>query len=221
MAVLLHEKRDNTTLGLWEISEQIPELLEYARLAPEENLSYSKINAEHRKKEWLATRALLNALIGKHCPIGYYADGRPFIEGQNQNISISHSAGYVAIFLHEQHHPGIDIELNSRVVGKVGNRFLSIQEMERCNQTPESSNYLMLLHWCAKEAIFKMIPRKEIIFSSDIQVQKINLSDRSGTIEGSFIGESVHIPILLNFRLFNQLIIIYGDIDKTIFDSFG
>ena len=199
MPLILHKDIINGEIGLWEISEELEDLEHLAGLSLTDSITYSGISALHRKKEWLATRALLRELLGKTITINYHNDGRPYLESCRYNISISHSACFVAIMLHENNIPGIDIELSSRQVSKVASRFLSPDEYEVCRDRTGISNHKLLLHWCAKEAIFKMIHFSNVEFSADIQITLNDTTADSGSFQGFYAGKTGQILVPLEY----------------------
>jgi 4'-phosphopantetheinyl transferase len=217
MPLILRKNIDNGEFGLWKVAEEIEDLLLLAKLSGPDVVTYSGISAPHRKKEWLATRALLNELFGEPHLIKYHTDGRPYLENSQTNISISHSIGYVVVMLHYTYSPGIDIELISREVGKVGSRFLSPDELFICNEKPESSNRRMLLHWCAKEAIYKMIPFSNIEFATDIRILMSNFAEDSGSFKGIFNDKSGPISITLYYKVISEVLIVWGCVDENKF----
>jgi len=217
MPLILHENIENGEIGLWKIAEEVDDLYLLANLSVPDSITFSGITALHRKKEWLATRALLNELMIEPHLIKYHPDGRPWLENCPINISISHSTGYIVILLHSNSIPGIDIELISRKVGRVGSRFLSPEELAFCNEDTEHSNHRMLLHWCAKEAIFKMVPISNIEFSTDISIFAHDSNVDSGTFQGTFNDKSGAIHIKLYYRLAKEVLIVWGWVDKACF----
>lgn len=217
MPLILRKNIENGEIGLWKISEEIEALLLLAKLSVPDTITYSRISAPHRKKEWLATRALLNELKSEPHLIKYHNDGRPFLEDCLTNISISHSTGYIAVILHGTSIPGIDIELTTRKVGRVASRFLSPDELAWCNDKEELSNHRMLVHWCAKEAIFKMIPLSNIEFSTDIHILMNDSSEDSGLFHGTFNDKSGPIPITLYHKIVSEILIVWGSVDKVCF----
>ena len=217
MPLILHENIDYGEIGLWKVSEEIETLLSLAKLTADDTLTYSGISAIHRKKEWLATRALLNELIREQHLIKYHIDGRPYLDNSQINISISHSTGYIAIILHSTSIPGIDIELTTRKVGKVGSRFLSSDELAVCNEQAELSNHRMLVHWCAKEAIYKMVPVSNIEFATDIRIEMSDSAEDSGSFLGIFNDKSGSIPITLYYKILDEVLIVWGWIDDNKF----
>ena len=217
MPLVLHQNIENGEFGLWKISEEIEELLHLARLSDQDRLTYSGISAPHRKKEWLTTRALLNALLSEPDSIQYHYDGSPFLSDGQFNISISHTKGFVAILLHRLYCPGIDIELISRQVGKVASRFLSSDELTACTETMGLSNRRLLVHWCAKEAIFKMVPFTDIEFSTDIQLLIDDVSKDTGSFNGIFNTRSSRVHIPLEYLVYDEVIVVWGYVDELKF----
>ena len=217
MPLILHKNIENGEIGLWKVSEEMEELLELASLSNPDTITFSGISALHRKKEWLATRVLLNELLNEPHLIKYHNDGRPYLENCHINISISHSVGYVAVLLHTTSIPGIDIELITRKVGRVASRFLSPDELANCNETSDLSNQYKLMHWCAKEAIFKMIPLSNIDFSTDIRILLSNSVEDTGSFHGTFNSKSGAIPITLYYKLVSEVLIVWGWVDETYF----
>jgi len=210
MPLILHKNIGNGEIGLWEISEAPEELEHLAGLSPADSITYSGISALHRKKEWLATRALLNELTGETILIKYHNDGRPYLENSKYQISISHTTGFVAIMLHQTCFPGIDIELASRQVSRVARRFLSMEEYEVCRSNEGFLNRKLLLHWCAKEAIFKMVPYSDIKFSKNIQIKLGDSIQDSGSFHGLFIWKSEPVPIALEYLEKKGVIMVWG-----------
>ena len=210
MPLILQRTIENGAIALWKITEELEDLSQLAGLSTDDLITYSEISPLHRKKEWLATRSLLNLMMGKGTQINYHNDGRPFLENSHLNISISHTTGFVAIMLHEISLPGIDIECLSRQVGRVARRFLSPEELEFCTSEPELSNRKLLIHWCAKEAIFKMVPFSNIEFSTDILVSLNDATHNSGSFHGFFKWKLEEFLIKLEFLEENEVILVWG-----------
>jgi len=210
MPLILLKNIDDGVIGLWKISEELEELHQLAGLSPQDLNTYSGISALHRKKEWLATRALLNNLVTKYSPIKYHNDGRPYPETGQYNISISHTTGFVAVMVHEHLIPGIDIELTARQVGRVASRFLSPGEQEACSEKTGFSNQRLLLHWCAKEAVFKMVPFSNIEFSTDIHISLNSPPPNSGIFKAVFNHKAGQIDILLEYLEESGVVLVWG-----------
>jgi 4'-phosphopantetheinyl transferase len=210
MPVILQQHIDQSILGLWKITEELSKLEDLAQLSLSDAIAYSSFSSEKRKKEWLTTRVLLNKLVQKPCLIKHHDTGRPYLDSSDFNISISHTQDFVAILLHPTLTPGIDIEQSTREIGKVAPRFLSAKELEWCSREKASQNRDLMLHWCAKEAIFKMIKSGNIEFSTDIAIEINDTDLESGRIQGVFTQNNTYKQISLEFLEIDKLILVWG-----------
>ncbi|MDR0939584.1 MAG: 4'-phosphopantetheinyl transferase superfamily protein [Mediterranea sp.] len=150
--------RDNTPLlsfGVWKIEETVEELL--ALLPPDRrNACLEEIGnfaSPRRRKEWLSTRVLLNEMLRDNAGIAYTPEGKPYLADHARHISISHTKGYAAVALSDLVPVGIDIEAYGTRVCRVRDRFL--RPDEQINPYRGDEVWSLLLHWSAKEAMFK------------------------------------------------------------------
>lgn len=121
-----------------------------------------------RKHEWLSVRVLLKALCGEEKEIAYYSSGRPYLKDGSRYISISHTRGYVAVALHSSCEVGMDIEQYGTRVRKVASRFIRSDEEPAMMEGDEV--YALLLHWSAKEALFKLMGVEEVDFIRHLRI---------------------------------------------------
>ena len=122
-----------------------------------------------RKVEWLSVRALVKNMIGKDTLILYNAENKPFIRGNTHNISISHSNMLTAVLISKDKRVGIDLEYMSGKIGKVANKFLN--QLETITTDPEMEKFHLYLHWCAKEALYKILDKQDINFRDGITIK--------------------------------------------------
>lgn len=155
-------------LGIWKLSETSEELSNIFQFSDDEKTTFEKFSGERRKVEYLATRLLLEQLTGGKVKIFHLNSGKPQIENSGLNISISHSAEYVAVFLSNEN-IGIDIENANRNIDKIAKRFLQTQEIEWIEKSGKQQ-FLKTLFWCAKEAIFKCSGQTGVQFNSQIYI---------------------------------------------------
>ncbi|MDI9605092.1 MAG: 4'-phosphopantetheinyl transferase superfamily protein [Bacteroidota bacterium] len=153
-------------LGIWKIEETREELLNYF---PEplrsEAIDYiKKIRSIQRAMEWLATRAMLFVLVGDDKSILNYPDGRPYLSDRSHLVSLSHTKEYAALLLHNSLPIGIDIEARSERVKKIANKFISEKEYI----DPNNKVLHQLLHWSAKETLFKRLNLREVDFKEHL-----------------------------------------------------
>lgn len=162
------EHIDGGLLGIWKMDESHEELLllfpEYMR---SNAIEYVKeIRSERRTIEWLSIRILLFMLLGEEKTILNRGDGKPYLKDSNYHISISHTKGYATVFLHETAPVGIDIEIRSERVKKVADKFISDKEYIDTSQ----KTVHQLLHWSAKESLFKLMEENEIDFKHHLHI---------------------------------------------------
>ena len=129
----------------------------------------NRISTESRKKEWLTVRVLLKELIGEEKEIAYTETGKPFLRDQSFFINISHTRGYVAVAVHPSQPIGIDIEFLSERVQKIKNRFLN--ETEKTALCKEQELIHLLLHWSAKESLFKILDEQKVDFKECLHIR--------------------------------------------------
>lgn len=212
MAIKFIEHIDNGFLGFWEITESIEQLMEMLNPETEELERYQSIRNDLRRKEWLAVRLLLQEMTGDDSKISYDPAGKPHLVNTPGHISISHSSNCVVIYLHPEEQPGIDIELITRNVTKAARKFLSASELNDCMVGDQLSNKDVMLRWCAKEAVFKMVPISDIDFASQIACIAQPLTTNDGVFSATFTSKegSLHIP--LNFRCIGDILMVWGHI---------
>jgi phosphopantetheinyl transferase len=153
--------------GVWKIEESSGELLQ--RLEQRESrLLPPGIRTERRQQERLAVRVLLKELLGEETPIAYRANGAPFLPEKKLYLSITHTQGYAAVMLDEQHPVGIDMEYRSKRILKLRSRFMNPEE-ERMIQEEQAAEHLLVC-WCAKETLFKLMGQREVDFRSHLHL---------------------------------------------------
>lgn len=154
-------------LGIWKSDETTEQLLASLQHKDwyEGRLAAS---SEARKREWLSARVLLKALCGEEKEIAYHPSGRPYLKDGSRHISISHTRGYVAVALHPFREVGVDIEQYGTRVKKVASRFIRPDEAPTMEKGDET--YALLLHWSAKEALFKLIGTDGVDFIRHLHI---------------------------------------------------
>ncbi|MGI6573510.1 MAG: 4'-phosphopantetheinyl transferase superfamily protein [Fermentimonas sp.] len=166
-------------LGVWKMEETREELLNYF---PEpqraEAIDYTKkIKSSRRSIEWLATRAMLFVLLDDDKSIQNYPDGRPYLSDRSHLVSISHTRDYAALLLHNSLPIGIDIEERSERIKKIAAKFISEKEYI----DPTNKVLHQLLHWSAKETLFKRLNLREVDFKEHLFLHPFTLQNK-GTI---------------------------------------
>lgn len=132
--------------------------------------------AAHRRLEWLAVRVLLYTLLGEEKEIAYRPDGKPYLADASASISISHTKGYVALVLGQpDREVGIDIEQYGERVKKVAHKFM--REDEQPSPFRGTDTWSLLLHWSAKETMFKCLNASEVDFRKHLHVLPFSVNE--------------------------------------------
>ena len=180
MGLFLQDKTNDTQWAVWKVEESLEALLallpDARRVCCEQELL--QFASERRKIEWLSVRALLYFMLKEDKQIGYSSEGKPFLTDDSFFISISHTKGYVAVILSSVAPVGIDIEQYGQRVKRVYDRF--IRSDERVEPYQGDETWSMLLHWSAKETIFKSME------NADADLRKLCLSHFIPQSEGVF-----------------------------------
>ncbi len=193
------------TVGIWNITETGDELAGRISLYPDEAVEFSEIRHERRKKEFLTIRLLLSELLGRQLRPEYGEDGRPFLNEFSLKISIAHSTDYAVVFLSE-HNVGIDIENTNRPVRSIAGKFMSERELNNVSGFADPE-YGMLVHWCAKEAVFKCTCQNGIDFRSQIHVSPFVPSDGCEFSAGLQSGNMVEEFFLQHLKIGNNALV--------------
>lgn len=158
--------------GVWKIEETVDELSATIPQVKADAENACRLFASAKRQlEYVAVRALVYTLLRRYPAICYKESGKPYLADRSLFLSVSHTAGYAAVLFSEKYEVGIDIERVSERVMNIRQRFLASDEK------PETL-YPILLHWSAKETVFKIIDEENIEFSRHFHV--------SGLEEGCF-----------------------------------
>ena len=185
MALYLQKELDNTAkVAVWKVEETEAELRELSSTPSDEMEEISFIKSESLRKQRLAVRALLNELFGEKVYLAHHDNGKPYIENDSINISITHTDKYVAVILDQNDEVGIDIESLDRDFSAVEKKALSEDEIEDLDD--DKRNEQLAIYWCAKEAIFKKMSQYNVDFAEQIEVEHFR-SKGEGELEATFI----------------------------------
>lgn len=155
MSLFLQHKEESFQWAVWKMDESVDELLSILPRRAFYEQEISHFVSSRRRQEWLSVRALLYKFLGQDKEIAYEPSGKPYLSDQSYFISISHTKGYVAVILSQVSTVGIDIEYYSQRVHKVSGRF--IRSDEKVFSYRGDDTWGLLLHWSAKEAIYKCL----------------------------------------------------------------
>ena len=172
-------------LGVWEIAEDFDTLNSMVNLAAVEKTKLNSFKNISRKVEWLSVRALVKNMLGKDTEILYNSENKPFVRGNTHSISISHSNSLTAVLISKDKKVGIDLEFMSGKISKVADKFINKNESVTSN--PEMKKYHLYLHWCAKEALYKICDKQDINFRDGLTIAPFEPDDH-GFMNGHVVN---------------------------------
>ena len=134
-----------------------------AALSPEALSRVEKKRDGHLRAQSLCAMMLLSELVGKEAlaRLKYRENGRPYLDGADLDISISHTEAWCACAASDssQSKIGIDIEnclFSSDEAKKIARRFFSIGEQKLLNESKDESKTFLEI-WTKKEALKKRL----------------------------------------------------------------
>jgi len=171
MPLLSIKTSRQSTVAIWHVTEDLDALQSGVTLTTSV-ISTLQSCKEHRRKEILGTRHLLNHLLAEAVTIIKDENGRPSIKEYPQvNLSISHSGDYSAVMLSSFESIGIDIQLHRASIRKIAPKFL--YEAEINHSDIDKLHY----YWGIKESVFKAWSKGGVDFKSMIQVPPFQLKN--------------------------------------------
>ncbi|MDZ4715215.1 MAG: 4'-phosphopantetheinyl transferase superfamily protein [Cytophagales bacterium] len=191
--------------GLWNINETEPDLSFLSFESCPENVVHA-----HKRLEWLAGRALIRSLVEamnlSYDGIRKDEFGKPFLKSLPHFISLSHSYPYVAAQIDRSQSVGIDVEQPKEKLRQVGPRVLAAEELADAGNRLDK----LCIYWCAKEALYKIYGRKNLLFSDHLRILPFQLSE-TGLLNGKIVFPEHKNAIGLRYRVTTEYVLVYTD----------
>jgi phosphopantetheinyl transferase len=184
---------EQTRILIWHIEEPLEQLKKDLKLAKADEIRLQKRKILSHQKEFLASRRLLlEAGIPPHS-LSHDPNGIPRLES-GQQLSITHTKNLAGIALGTK--PlGIDIEVFRPKIHRIATRFLHTEESFALKDDHVIEKLTLI--WTAKEALYKALNEKGIIFSEQLLVTTFQWGDKKGSAKVFFQGKSMDFS--LNF----------------------
>lgn len=201
-------------LGVWKIEESEEELLALLDNPDAYRPTLARWQSTARRREWLASRVLLKTVAGEELTVAYRETGAPYLVGSPWHVSFSHTKGYAAVVLQNGPATGIDIEYRSERVHKIRRRFLTAAEEFIApvagteNVSRLETDYL-LIGWCAKETLFKMIGQEKVDFLHHLHLCPF-IPGASGYLDVSETRTPHQASFRLGYRVFPDFILTWS-----------
>ena len=209
MAVVnIREVYPGVSLGLWQMDESPEQLFDlYPHLLPYRSSLDDKYKNDGRKLEFLAIRALMyemlrvngasKGLLSHAGDFTHNGQGKPLFRGYHG--SISHTKGYAALILSKKSEVAVDIEYMSDRVERIASKFL--RKDERADSLDAK-----LVHWCAKETVFKLFSEENLLFE-DMRVKPFDtMADWACDVENLKSGKTARV----DFELAMDFVLTYS-----------
>lgn len=205
---LKKEFEDGTRIGVWQISETEEELCARSSTPTDEMEEISFVKSESVRKQKLAVRALLNEMFEDKVYLSHHDNGKPYIENNAINISITHTDKYVAVILSDDEEVGIDCESLDRDFSAVEKRALSEEEIDDL-EDDEKRNEQLAIYWCAKEAVYKKMSQYNVDFAEQIEVDGFRPKGE-GEITATFLHKDGYEEEFdLNYITFDRHVLVW------------
>ena len=194
---------ENRAWGLWNINETELDLSFLSfETCPEDVVHV------HKRLEWLAGRALIRALV-EHLDLPYSGIrkdefGKPYLKTLPHYISLSHSYPYVAAQIDQFQSVGIDVEQPKEKLRQIGPRVFSPDEFSDAKGILAK----LCVYWCAKEALYKIYGKRNLLFSDNLRVLPFELSD-TGLLNGKILIPENETTVQLQYLVTNDYVLVY------------
>jgi 4'-phosphopantetheinyl transferase len=201
-----HYLNELTIMGVWKIEEDLKTLLDMVVLDNDDKKKYKVFASTSRRLEFLSVRALLTELLGKDARIVYNKNNKPFLKDGSRFISISHSNKLTALLISTNERVGIDLEYMRASIEKIAYKF--INRKEKITKDPENRLYHLYLHWCAKEALYKICDKEGIRIKNNITIEPFEVKE-SGEIRGKVKTDKINDSFDLFYTSYDNYAIVW------------
>jgi 4'-phosphopantetheinyl transferase len=207
---LLFTKNENDSLrySIWHNTEGDDFFLDRLDLSNVELDELSQLRSR-KKSEWLCSRYLLTIAADHEIRGACLKDefGKPYIEGADEFISISHTFNYTAVII-SKYVCGIDIQVVVPKIIAIGPRFISENEIKFI---PENNKlYYFHVIWGAKEAMYKCHGKKELDFRRHLIVSPFDFDPLGFTFEGMLLKDGLIKLYTLYAELTDNIVTIHA-----------
>jgi len=212
MALYLQKDLDDdyhSRLGIWKVTETEAELRSLTSIPSDELEEISYIKSTSLRKQKLAVRALLDAMFEEKVYLSHHDNGKPYIENNATNISITHTDKYVAVILNDIDEVGIDCESLDRDFSAVEKKALSEDEIEDLDDDVVERREQLAIYWCAKEAVYKKMSQYNVDFAEQIEIEDFRPREE-GELDATFINKDGYEESLtLEYMTFDRHVLVW------------
>lgn len=193
-------------LAFWRIEEDSLSMRRKLHLTEEELALLFSFKSLQRQLEWLSVRRLVKEVLHAETRIVYNEQRKPFLSGVNRNISISHSNKLTGVLISPAKRVGLDLEYMAHDIGRIAHKFLN--QHEYITHRHDQQQLHMYIHWCAKEALYKICDKQDINFRLNLIIHPFE-PQLSGTISGEVNTEEIQERFDISYFCENNYVVAY------------
>ena len=193
------------TWALWRIEEAEETL---AEIVPFEKIS-DTLTSPQKRLEWIAGRVLVKEVM-EAMDLNFQGIvkdefGKPFPEGYDYHLTLSHSFPFVAVLLDKHESVGIDLEQPKEKLLRIASRIHSADELNDAG----SDIVKHCIYWCAKETLVKIYGKKDLIFQENMKILPFR-RELKGNIIGKIIVKDVERVIPLYYQVYPEFVLVFN-----------
>lgn len=209
MPIVKFESNSTYSWAIWEITESESELLALANPSAGESAEWQQIRHANKRMEYLAGRLALKEIVEQRNKTfqGIRKDdcGKPFLKGHSEAISMTHSFPLAGAIIHSHQQAGIDIERPQPKLFRIAHKFLTEAELN----LRDIDEKQLCVYWCAKEALYKMYGRKQVIFSQHLSLEPFTIQTE-GIIKGAIAMHDLQQTVDLKYMFWKNHVVCFN-----------
>ena len=142
--------------------------------------------------------------------IGKTDEGKPYLAGRSEKISLSHSGNYAAVIISKNTETGVDIELISERIFRIAHKFVNESEREMLLSDKDMETLYVI--WSSKEVLFKYHGFGALDFRKHLRLT--DLDRENGTLNGVIHKEDFKEEVPLRFKILGAYICTWVDHER-------
>ncbi len=202
MPLLKRNGSGNEQVGVWQISGE--EFTEETKQESSNGAFY--MLHELRRRQRKACMQLLKEITGSGFQVNYDKHGKPFLHNDSRHISFSHSGPYAAVIISEKP-AGIDFECIRPKVLNILHKFMNEPEMSSLSG-PLAMEHAHV-YWGAKETIYKVYGKQELLFKSQILIEPFAYHSAQGRIQARLVAGGKDETFSLHYEKFLDYMLVH------------
>ena len=201
MPLLLSKRTSGySAYAIWNIQETNEQLFELIDEPYPTDLNPT------RQAEWIVGRILVKSLCLQfdleYKGIAPNEHGKPYLNGLNAEISISHSFPMAAAMIHLHKPCGIDLERARQKLINTQDKFINDSEIQYHDQLEK-----LCAIWCGKEVLYKIYGRRKLSMKDHTTIEFLSDDKMNGIIhkEAKHENYQIHFEPVKDYFLAHSL----------------